>query len=173
MKVFEAPTPRSSTDDICVFLGGGISDCPDWQQDVIRMIDRCLTPRISNITRLYNPRRTEFDINDPNQSEVQIKWEFEHLKAADIVLFWFPKETLCPITLLELGKQMMIDQNLCVGCHPEYARKFDVEFQLKLECPGVKVVDSLEDLVDSVVEAIYDALNQRLNRIPLEPLSYA
>jgi hypothetical protein len=44
-----------------------------------------------------------FSMNDPTASKDQIQWEFEHLRKADTILFWFPKESICPIALYELG----------------------------------------------------------------------
>jgi len=42
-------------------------------------------------------------------------------------LIGFPCETLCPITLYELGTWSILSQQtgakLFVGCHPEYKRK--------------------------------------------------
>jgi hypothetical protein len=89
------------------------------------------------------------------QSVVQIKWEFDHLKESDIIMFWFPKETVCPVTLFELGKWAMSDTDVIVGCHPEYIRKFDVECQLSLiDGNRFTVVDSLNALADAVAKRI-------------------
>jgi len=76
---------------------------------------------------IFNPRRASFDVSDPSQTEVQIMWEFRYLRKANAILFWFPKETLCPITLYELGQWSVLSQQtrtaLFVGTHPEYQRK--------------------------------------------------
>jgi hypothetical protein len=86
---------------------------------------------------VYNPRRASFDINDPKQSEIQIRWEHKYLNLANIVIFYFSSETMCPITLFELGSRLMSNtynthQSIYIYCEPEYQRKFDVEFQTKL-----------------------------------------
>ena len=86
---------------------------------------------------VYNPRRKSFDIKDPTQSEIQIRWEYNYLNAADIVIFYFSSETLCPITLFELGARLAANrsgfrQSIYIYCEPEYQRKFDVEYQTKL-----------------------------------------
>lgn len=114
-----------------VFLGGGITNCKDWQSDLVQEIDDldCI---------VYNPRRKSFDLKDPSQSEIQIKWEHNYLSTSDIVIFYFSSETLCPITLFELGARLMANQSHSYGqsiyiyCEPDYQRKFDVEFQTKL-----------------------------------------
>lgn len=141
MQEIKYPTREiQSIYDTIVFVAGGISNCPDWQGAFVQSLaDQ------SNVTFL-NPRREAFDLKDESQSSLQIEWEHWGLAQSDTVIFWFPKETLCPITLLELGKMMLTDKKLVVGCHPEYARRFDVIKQLQLERPGIKVVDSLEEL---------------------------
>lgn len=116
-----------------VFLAGGISGTFDWQADVAaRLADLPLV--------VLNPRRRDFPMNDPAAAPAQIEWEFRHLRRATAVLFWFPPETLCPIALYELGGRALArEQPLFVGAHPEYARRLDVEIQLKLARPEVTV----------------------------------
>jgi len=90
-----------------------------------------------NVT-IYNPRRNNFDINNPKVSEEQIKWEHKYLHDSNIIVFYFAQETLCPITLFELGAALerniytTYKQDIIVYCEPEYSRKFDVELQTKL-----------------------------------------
>jgi hypothetical protein len=130
-----------------VFLAGGITGCPDWQSKMVRLLkDTDLT--------LLNPRRKSFDMTDPQHSMLQIAWEHRHLFRASAILFWFPKETLCPITLYELGRWAGERQKrIFVGAHPDYARRIDVVTQLALERPEIKVVDNLEDLASQVIAA--------------------
>lgn len=133
------PIPEETT----VFLAGGISGCPQWQDTVIDLLaDTSLT--------LLNPRRTDFPIGDPAAAEGQIRWEYQHLHYAQAILFWFPAETLCPITLFELGRWSGQRKPLFVGIHPEYKRRQDIEVQLGLERPDVSPVYSLDDLAASV-----------------------
>ena len=66
------------------------------------------------------------------------------------VSFWFPEETLCPITLYELGKIAMSNKVMFVGTHPNYKRRFDVIKQLQLVRPEIKVTDNLVDLAKTV-----------------------
>jgi hypothetical protein len=41
-------------------------------------------------------------------------------------------------------------KDIFVGCHPNYARRFDVIKQLDLERPNVKVMDSIPALVSEI-----------------------
>ena len=130
--------------DTSIFLAGGIAGAPDWQQDIANMLgDTRLV--------LLNPRRENFPIDDPGAALKQIVWEYEHLRKASAILFWFPCETFCPIALYELGTWSMTDKSIFVGLHPEYKRRQDVEIQMMLVRPGVEIVYSVRDLANQVV----------------------
>src|SRR5207302_501959 len=90
----------------------------------------------------------------------QIAWEYHHLRQADAVLFWFPCETLCPITLYELGAMSMTAKPLFVGAHPVYPRRHDVEIQLRLARPEVAVVYDLAQLARLVRRWLVARKNQ-------------
>lgn len=147
MKQIKCPDTLSLVDHGAptVFLAGGITCCPDWQAEIMDMLK-------FHDLRLLNPRRDDFDYNDSAMAKRQIEWEYRHLRMCSTVLFWFPEETLCPITLFELG--VYSDCNIVVGCHPNYARKFDIVKQLSLIRPDIKVVFSLSDLVEQLEIAL-------------------
>jgi len=132
-----------------VFLAGGITNCPDWQNTLTKLIT---APSDKNCV-VFNPRRPF----EPSSIEEQIYWEFTRIRASDAILFWFPRETLCPITLFELGScismpqaRSIIPKPLFVGCHPEYQRKNDIVLQLKLARPEISVKASLQEVADQV-----------------------
>ena len=126
-----------------LFLAGGITGCPDWQQEVVEALkDEPIT--------LLNPRRKNFPKDDSTASLEQIKWEYRHLRKASIISFWFPQETLCPIVLYELGAWSMTDKPILVGVHPNYQRKLDVEFQTNLVRPEVKICSYLKELLEQI-----------------------
>jgi len=126
-----------------LFLAGGITGCPDWQRDLIAILDDVYIV-------LLNPRRKDFPIHDPSASMKQIKWEYDALRKADMISFWFPKETLCPIVLYELGAWSMTDKQIFIGVHPEYPRRQDVEIQTSLVRPEVEITYSLYDLANQI-----------------------
>ena len=143
MKVITAPNHYRSDQEISLFLGGGITNCPNWQNDIIESLSDADYV-------LYNPRRENFDISNPEESDIQIEWEYQYLSYSTAIMFWFPEETLCPITLYELGKYTSTCRYVFVGCHPNYARKFDVVKQLSLSRPDINVVFSLDDLENQI-----------------------
>lgn len=138
MEIIRAPHTNPHFDKP-IFLAGGITNCPDWQSDIAALMEDI--PGVA-----MNPRREgEFLDSD---SDIQIEWEYNALREAELIMFWFPKETLCPITLFELGAfSHQSDTRLIVGTHPEYARRFDVIKQLSLSRPDIFVHDNLEDMV--------------------------
>jgi len=144
MRYVEAPTiPRFSPREKLLFLAGGIQGCPDWQSDMVSLLH-------DTSWVVLNPRRTNFPIHDPTAADAQIQWEYDHLRYADVILFWFPCETLCPIVLYELGAWSMTKKPLYVGVHPDYQRRQDVEIQTRLSRPDVRIVYSLEALAQEV-----------------------
>ena len=147
-KVFYIESPECLIDmpkGKSVFLAGGITNCPDWQQEMVGLL--CDTSVI-----LLNPRSADFPIGDPDAAQEQIEWEYNHLRKANGILFWFPCETICPIVLYELGAWSMTTLPIFVGVHPQYQRRQDVEIQTGLVRPDVRVVYSLKDLARQVKE---------------------
>jgi Nucleoside 2-deoxyribosyltransferase like len=140
MKYIQCPTEANSHNlEPTLFLAGGISNCPDWQSELTAKLES------SNWTVL-NPRRTDFDAGNSSLAESQIDWEFRHLRLASAIAFWFPPETLCPITLYELGAWSMTEKPLFVGVDPKYQRFLDVKIQTQLARPDVVILESLTDL---------------------------
>ena len=127
-----------------LFLAGGITGCPDWQWRVKVALHNV------NVV-IFNPRRKDFPINDPAAAQTQIEWEYNHLRKAFMILFWFPSETLCPIVLYELGTWSMTDKKIFVGIHPEYKRRQDVEIQTRLVRWEVKIVYDLGSLSEQII----------------------
>lgn len=143
MKYIEAPQKYESTpNEKSIFIAGGISGTKKWQPELVEMLKN------QDIT-ILNPRRKYYP-DTPNAAQEQIEWEYEHMQKANAISFWFPKETLCPITLYELGKISAGNQKIFIGLDPEYKRKLDVEFQIKLARPDVQIVYSLEDLAKQI-----------------------
>tara|TARA_B100000614_G_scaffold258752_1_gene281779 strand:+ start:50321 stop:50878 length:558 start_codon:yes stop_codon:yes gene_type:complete len=158
-----------------VFLAGGISGTQNWQKEAAK--------KLLDETSLYvvNPRREGVDLaKSGHEAAAQIQWEFEHLRACRLVLFWFPKETVCPIALFELGtflgrgRDYAFSENssqtdgefpwVFVGCDPDYSRRFDLEQQIGLYDPRVKLRLKLDDVVEDVSLAAKAILKKPIKR---------
>jgi len=147
-RIIKSPEALDPNADNPIFLAGGISKCPDWQAPVAERINR-----ETNAT-IYNPRRDDFDMNAyEDVSKAQIKWEYHALRMSQVNLFWFPCETLCPITLFELGGAIhrLHPGGLMVGTHPDYERRFDIIEQSKLAGSPIRVFDNLDELVSETI----------------------
>ena len=134
-----------------VFMCGGITGCANWQQEFIQLMES------TKNGILLNPRRANFDVNDPNAAREQITWEFDGLwNAADIYIFWFTKDTIQPIVLFELGARLAgykfgldtldLRMPIIIGIEPGYAREADVRIQSELVDPLIPIVTTLEEV---------------------------
>lgn len=151
MQYIEAVNSDNINNKLSLFLAGGITGTHNWQKDFIEKV------KDLEIT-IINPRRSkDFDWNDKNVSSEQIKWEHKFIRKANLVLFWFPPETLCPIALFELGATLERwkfnrKQVLFIGCDKDYQRKFDIIEQLKNQEYEYPLYENLDDLANLVKE---------------------
>lgn len=149
MLYVEAPNHISVLPHVAsVFLAGGITGTEDWQRQILGSIHGDFI--------LYNPRRACYKpgmvINGgvDDVMKEQIAWEHRYLEKADLIPFWFPASSICPITLFELGAYCSTPKKILVGADPEYPRYGDLFVQLQLRRPEVVLVDSLQKLVDQI-----------------------
>jgi len=132
MQYYECPNKPHPEErlPISVYLAGGITGCPNWQQQA--------TEYLKDLPiALFNPRRKEWAIVEEEGIHEQISWEFEIMKNADVIIFYFPMETLCPIALYELGRYNVLSMapqgpKLFIATHPEYERRLDLQIQTHL-----------------------------------------
>lgn len=125
-----------------VFLAGGITNCKDWQNDVIRALEH------QKVT-IFNPRRETFDITDQNVTYEQIRWEYERLEQMDIFSMYFCSGISDqPICMYELGRNILRMQNrfpwdwenrIIIGIEDGYSRAKDVIIQASLCAPNLFV----------------------------------
>ena len=149
MRYIEAPkTYTRRKNEKVIFLAGGITNCPDWQQDLVKLLD---IPQIV----ILNPRRKNFPIGNPSVAIEQITWEFNSFQKADLISFWFSRGSLNPIVLFELGKWLVQNEKkIFIGIDTEYQRRQDVEIQTFLERKDVLLVYSLEALTKQIKDYI-------------------
>ena len=140
MQYIEAISDEKPTYKDILFIAGTISGTEDWQKYMVNgIMDLPIT--------IYNPRRKTFDVSKKNESEKQIKWEYDALRKATLTIFWFAKETLGPIVLFELGSALERTDNIIIGADPKYERVFDIEIQVGLRKPGTKILNSLDKVI--------------------------
>jgi hypothetical protein len=152
-----APNMDFSPHKIGIFLAGTITGAKiDWQKQITESL------RDFDIN-VFNPRRANKPEGEEGVRE-QIIWEYNMLRISDLISFWFSSETVAPITLYELGARSSKNQSIVIGIDPEYPRKFDVEVQMSLDRPDIKIVYSLEDLSASISEALVNYQQFGLDR---------
>jgi hypothetical protein len=147
-----------------LFLAGGITNCPDWQLDVIQHLRlREAEDKYTWNIQVFNPRRENFPIHDPNAAMEQIKWEFNRLKESEFILFWFSRGSLNPIVLYELGMWGNSRTTpIVVGMDPEYERKQDVRIQTALARPGIQIADSMDRVITELTRVMHPKRYQEM-----------
>ncbi len=141
MQYIEAPEVYDG-DKPSLFLAGGITGCPDWQKEMVAKLKDL--PLV-----VFNPRRSYFPQHISTERE-QIAWEHTYLRKATAISFWFPEETLCPITLYELGAWSMTNKKIFLGVHPNYQKIQNIKVQTALVRPDISLVQTLEELNRSI-----------------------
>jgi hypothetical protein len=127
---------RGSLVSPVVFLAGGITDSPRWQDVAVEYFEKN-----ANSVTICNPRRPRDFEDDAVEYERQVTWELDHLQAADLVLFWFPAAE-CRITRIELGLTLGRGQSMVLGADPAFvnrryldllARRVNIPLHARLE----------------------------------------
>lgn len=142
MRVITAPESwELDGDEIAVFLAGGICKCPDWQKEVIDILSSMSEESTKKLV-IFNPRRENFPIGDPNEAHEQIEWEFHALEGCDIFSMYFcGGESDQPICMYELGRNIARmqmrdplhwDDRIIISCEDGYKRGNDVNIQTSL-----------------------------------------
>ena len=151
--------------EISVFLAGGITNCHNWQADIISQLEEYHLDKLV----IFNPRRDNFPIHDPSASYKQILWEFEALEKADIFSMYFTKGVSDqPICMYELGRNICKMQirkpidwkdRIVISVEEGYRRKNDVLIQTEFACGYLPInVDENEAICENAhVQAIVKA----------------
>lgn len=156
IKVITAPntyTPKEN--EMSLFLAGGITNCSNWQNEIINNLKITLLDDTNDNLIVYNPRRVNFPIHQSSAAEEQIRWEFNKLNQMDIFSMYFcDGESDQPICMYELGRyisQMQLrfptdwNRRIIISVEDGYRRINDVLIQTKLAC-GYRIrINTQED----------------------------
>jgi hypothetical protein len=153
IQIIKPNSPEQTTlHPISVFLAGSIEmgTAKDWQETVQKEISGL------DVT-VYNPRRDDWDstwkqgqFEEPFRS--QVLWELAHLNEADIVFMYLDPATKSPISLLELGMHVGVNQTVIVVCPEGFWRKGNVDIVCELH--NIPVYASLEEGMYALTEKI-------------------
>ncbi len=138
-----------------IFLAGSIDQghALDWQASI--------TTKLSNLpVTILNPRRPDWDASWREDVSFQpfreqVEWEQDMLEAADVIALYFARETMAPISLLELGLFARTGK-MVVACPPGYWKRGNV--QIVCQRLKIELVDSVDELVKGVERKVHDLL---------------
>jgi hypothetical protein len=156
MNEIKAPFHRKKGQRQAIFLGGSIEmgKAVNWQKELVSKFER-----VKNLV-FYNPRRDDWDVSLPQDPtpgshfHTQVEWEMDAQLEADLIVYYFDKDTVSPITLLELGqfgsRSMMMSKNrsVVVCCPKEYFRYGNVA--IFCETHKITLYHEFDELVDHI-----------------------
>lgn len=134
MKVITAPEYYVPTrDEITVFLAGGITNCENWQKEVIDYLMSLPEEKTDRLV-IFNPRRDKWPKNsDTEEIRRQINWEADYIRSADIFTMYFTntEKSDQPICFYELGKYANRTNDI-ISYQEGFKRALDVDFQMSI-----------------------------------------
>ena len=174
MRVITAPEDyRLQDGEVSVFLAGGITNCPNWQNDLIEYINS--KHDVDDLV-LFNPRRENFPIGDASAAQAQIEWEFRYLEKANIFSMFFSSgNSDQPICMYELGRNIVRMQNkfptdwserIIISSASDYNRLNDVLIQVSLATNGdILVLNTIDGGNDSILQHHADEIIYAYKRL--------
>lgn len=181
MRVITAPEDYTLQDgEVSVFLAGGITNCPNWQKDVIDELARYCDYKDNKLV-VFNPRRDNFPIGDASAARAQIEWEFNCLEKADIFSMFFSSgDSDQPICMYELGRNIARMQTrfptdwnkrIIISSAHDYKRINDVRIQVRLATnDDILVLNTLHDGNDSILHYHIDAIVMAYRRLHIDKI---
>lgn len=115
VRVIKPPTSLIKAEEYVskIFLGGSIEmgKAAKWQDEFIRLFDGSYASSLAvhpQNTCILNPRRDDWDASWEQKIENgefyrQVSWELTALERANHILFYLAKDTMSPISLMEIG----------------------------------------------------------------------
>lgn len=147
MKIVTPQSEVQHTEEntIRCFLAGGITNCRNWQNEVIEQLKKLETENDLTDLVIFNPRRENFDINKI-KAEDQIKWQFVNIEKCHLFSMFFcgGTDSPQPICFFEYGKQLVERRErlgeLIVTVEKDFVRLEDVYIQTNLMFPVANIV---------------------------------
>ncbi len=147
MRLITAPDYPATFERPAVFLGGAITGAPDWQPVAADWLR-------GSFATCFNPRRAAGFVTPGHPDylqhyQEQTTWEHRYILAADVVLFWLPKEALAITTRFEIG--WLFGLRACAGSGTprafvvgiEEGTAYDTYYRVVLPVAGIPVHTTL------------------------------
>lgn len=153
----KAPDNHTVFAGLRLFLGGSIEmgRAENWQEKTVAHLEK----KDYNNLIVLNPRRDDWD-SSWDQSPVpgtkfyeQVTWELAAQEKSQILCYYFAKDTLSPITLLELGLfGFRKDKKVVVYVDDDYQRRGNVI--VTCDMYGLMWSNNLDDFLTDIELAI-------------------
>ncbi len=164
MIIVSKPPLRTKPVGTTLFAAGSIEmgKAEDWQSLLPKRLKKSKVGEIP-IT-IFNPRRDNWNIKWKQsiynrQFANQVHWELDHIYESDVVAFYFCAGTLSPISLMELGICSQSKPDKTIVCAPKgFWRRGNIEVVCNRS--HIKLVESIDSLIENVVEKIH-VLNKK------------
>ena len=134
--------------DISILLAGAIDNGNAFMWQPI------VEDALSDIqVTVYNPRNDAWDsalkpVLENPVFKTQVSWEIDNLERSDIIFMMFPKGSISPISLLELG-YFVGRRTMVVCCEPDYWRKGNVDYMCQIN--DVPVYTDIESAINALM----------------------
>ena len=139
-----------------VFLAGAIDNgtARDWRSELMEYFDG--DDRYNGLV-FYNPLADNWDPNlqmsiTCERFEQQVNWELDMLRNAFLVVFFFPAESVAPISLFELGFVCDEPDRVMVVAEEGYWRRGNLEVICNRQ--GIVLGKDLVDMVTWIKEHV-------------------
>ena len=176
MKVITAPEYYVPTrEEITVFLAGGITNCENWQKEVIDYLMSLPEEKTDRLV-IFNPRHDKWPKNsDTEEIRRQINWEADYIRSADIFTMYFTntEKSDQSICFYELGKYANRNNNdisYIISYQEGFKRALDVEFQMEILSPIIKVNKNITP--EQHAELIFERYKQFIGNYDEESETY-
>ncbi len=166
--ILRAPEQPLTTcmDDFTIFLAGPIQGADNWQEKLIKLLEKQLSEKnIKKNIVIASPRRTEFIKTNFDYSE-QVDWESMFLNRASdngIVVFWLPKEknkeenkgrSYAQTTRFEIGEFYNKANNIIIGGSLQFDGIRYIKYKLSKNKKEFQFYTNLSDAANSIIELI-------------------
>lgn len=145
MQIINFPNYSKIEHDNTIFLMGN-NKYPSWQHKFIE----CLYPHDLKVT-LLDP----YNKNNQLDKVLQFEWENNGIRISTCVIFWFSNEDFEPIHFITYGNILTENyQKIIVGCDPDFKYKLELEKISELINDEIKLKNSLDELINELVDYI-------------------
>ncbi|KAF2003395.1 hypothetical protein P154DRAFT_520004 [Amniculicola lignicola CBS 123094] len=149
----QPPVEPDLTKGFSVFTAGSIEmgRAIKWQTRLVDVL-RPLPVTVCNPRRgMWETHKTP-EAND-NAFQVQVKWELSCLEKVSVICFYFDRETLSPVTLLELGLWAH-SKKVVVCCPTGFWKGGNV--RIVCERYGIPFAETFSELVPEIVKMLHE-----------------